>query len=303
MLYFTKPLIGLALLGLLSLGAIACNPATVNQTGTTPTETAKPKEDPVVKQLLGEWEAESQPSDGGKIPTIFFGNDGKGYFINPIKGKKQAIEFKYTLKSDLKPMQIDLLLPTSPNPVETIFEITSAGKLRLETQSQPGNPRPTSFSQQTIQLKKIYDQATLPADVSVIDSSQIAASAGKAEESEGKTYVGSMSRAQQAHYLEKSQFASKLDDLGLGIKSETDNYSYKIDLKTDTQVVVTAQAKKSELKSFTGVVIAEKPANESTSTTKSFICETEQASTTPPTVGSMPRSAEFQCPVGSRQVK
>jgi uncharacterized protein (TIGR03067 family) len=309
MLYFAKPLVRLMLLSLLSLGAIACNPAAINQTNpaTTTSEPPKPKEDPVVKQLLGEWEAENQAPVNGKtserIPTIFFSNDGKGYFIGSSDGKKQAIAFKYLLKSDAKPMQIDLILTASPKPVETIFEITSDGKLRLETQSQPGNPRPTSFSQQTIKLKKIYDQPTLPADVSVIDTDPMAAAIGKGEESEGKNNLKSISRAQQAYYLEKAQFSNKLDDLGLGIKPDTENYRYKIAIAATNQVVIAAQAKKPQLKSFTGVVIAEKPANASAETTLSFACETEQASTTPPTVGSITRSVEFQCPIGSRRVK
>jgi prepilin-type N-terminal cleavage/methylation domain-containing protein len=52
--------------------------------------------------------------------------------------------------------------------------------------------------------------------------------ANKAKESESKQYVGSMNRTQQAYYLEKDIFASDVSLLGLGIKTESTNYQYKI---------------------------------------------------------------------------
>ncbi|MEB3231835.1 MAG: type IV pilin-like G/H family protein [Leptolyngbyaceae bacterium] len=50
--------------------------------------------------------------------------------------------------------------------------------------------------------------------------------ANKAKESEAKTYVGSMNRGQQAFYTENGKFTSGIDDLGVGIQTGTDNYSY-----------------------------------------------------------------------------
>jgi type IV pilus assembly protein PilA len=54
--------------------------------------------------------------------------------------------------------------------------------------------------------------------------------ANKAKQSEAKTYVGSMNRAQQAYYLENSRFAlnGNFVELGLGIKTDTTNYTYSI---------------------------------------------------------------------------
>lgn len=57
--------------------------------------------------------------------------------------------------------------------------------------------------------------------------------ANKAKQSEAKTYVGSMNRAQQAFYLENDYFTA-FDDgkgfgqLGLGIATQTVNYQYSI---------------------------------------------------------------------------
>jgi type IV pilus assembly protein PilA len=56
--------------------------------------------------------------------------------------------------------------------------------------------------------------------------------ANKAKQSEAKTYVGSMNRAQQAFYLEKSKFVNgdvtNFANLGLGVATSTSNYKYTI---------------------------------------------------------------------------
>ncbi|MEL7067968.1 MAG: type IV pilin-like G/H family protein [Cyanobacteria bacterium J06581_3] len=52
--------------------------------------------------------------------------------------------------------------------------------------------------------------------------------ANKAKQSEAKTYVGSINRAQQAYYMENASFApdANFGQLGLGISQSTDSYSY-----------------------------------------------------------------------------
>jgi type IV pilus assembly protein PilA len=54
--------------------------------------------------------------------------------------------------------------------------------------------------------------------------------ANKAKQSEAKQNVGSMNRAQQAYYLENSAFASTVQNLGLGIQTQTVNYFYRTSL-------------------------------------------------------------------------
>ena len=67
--------------------------------------------------------------------------------------------------------------------------------------------------------------------------------ANKAKQSEAKTYVGSMNRAQQAFYLENGTLSTGLDTLGLGIPAQTDNYNYDITAATATTVASTQNAK------------------------------------------------------------
>lgn len=45
---------------------------------------------------------------------------------------------------------------------------------------------------------------------------------------EGKQYIRSMNRAQQAYFIENQEFTTDLEPLGLGIQSETESYSYQI---------------------------------------------------------------------------
>ncbi|NES98251.1 MAG: prepilin-type N-terminal cleavage/methylation domain-containing protein, partial [Desertifilum sp. SIO1I2] len=47
--------------------------------------------------------------------------------------------------------------------------------------------------------------------------------ANKAKQSEAKTYVGSMNRAQQAALMERGSFTSDVSTLGLGIATQTEN--------------------------------------------------------------------------------
>ena len=61
--------------------------------------------------------------------------------------------------------------------------------------------------------------------------------ANKARESEAKQYVGSMNRAQQAFFLEKTSFTTDFGDLGLGIASNTTNYQYSMGAPSATDTI------------------------------------------------------------------
>jgi type II secretory pathway pseudopilin PulG len=52
--------------------------------------------------------------------------------------------------------------------------------------------------------------------------------ANRARQSEGKQYIGSMNRAQQAKFAENSAWATSIPDLGLGMTTETPNYKYSL---------------------------------------------------------------------------
>jgi len=52
--------------------------------------------------------------------------------------------------------------------------------------------------------------------------------ANKARQSEARTYVGSINRAQQAYFLEKQEFAPNIANAAVGIPGSTENYAYAI---------------------------------------------------------------------------
>lgn len=101
----------------------------------------------------------------------------------------------------------------------------------------------------------------------------------KSLSSEAKQYVGSMNRAQQAHFAEKSAFATSVDALGIGIKTETTNYKYSVRATNAKQAVFNyGISKKRELKSYVGgaFLIPTTPYQENVITTISILCSTDK---------------------------
>jgi type IV pilus assembly protein PilA len=52
--------------------------------------------------------------------------------------------------------------------------------------------------------------------------------ANKAKQSEAKQYVSSINKGQQAYYAENTKFGTDVAILGLGLKTQTSNYTYQI---------------------------------------------------------------------------
>ncbi|MBW4447782.1 MAG: prepilin-type N-terminal cleavage/methylation domain-containing protein [Spirirestis rafaelensis WJT71-NPBG6] len=77
----------------------------------------------------------------------------------------------------------------------------------------------------------------------------------KAKQAEAKQNLGTLNRSQQAFFLEYQNFASTVSQLQVGIKSQTDNYTYEMTGGgTAATVQNKAQAGKQALKSYYGVV-------------------------------------------------
>ena len=105
--------------------------------------------------------------------------------------------------------------------------------------------------------------------------------ANNSKQSEAKQYVGSMNRAQQAKFAEDNAFATSVDALGLGIKTETNYYKYSLRV-TQTSAFSYAVAKKPELKNYFGGVFLVPAkelypnANLDEVRTVSILCQTEK---------------------------
>jgi hypothetical protein len=245
--------------------------------------------------------------------TVVFTQDGKLFVLLPSyltsflssgspslsRGSVSAFEYRYKINSTAQPMQIDMISPAENQTIATIFEFTSDGQLRIEWEGiNPGEPRPTEFTVGAIYLQKVANTTALPRNTQIID---LAAQQRQGRESEGQQYISSMNRAQQAVYIETEKFAIAIDELGIGLKPETENYSYQIVPQSGSipSAMMTAKAKSPELKSYTGAVFAIKVNGEVT--TVSVVCGTDQPSTTPPAMPIAPKNAEeeIKCPAGS----
>lgn len=135
-------------------------------------------------------------------------------------------------------------------------------------------------------VQKLSPTATLPINAKVISvAQQFAQQANRARQSEAKQYIGAINRSEQAFFLENDRFTNNLNELGVGIKPETDNYRYQVFLlrglpvsrpEFATAVWSIATPKKPNLKSYSGVVWAGNASNGSDVLTSTILCESEQ---------------------------
>lgn len=113
-----------------------------------------------------------------------------------------------------------------------------------------------------------------------------------AGELEAKSFINSVNKSQEIFYLQHGKFASSFEELAIPLKSQPESYQYQIVSANQQQALVTAQAKKPDLKSYTGAVwvIGD--------STTDKICHTNQPSRTPPSQLEVVENS-IQCPAGS----
>jgi type IV pilus assembly protein PilA len=101
--------------------------------------------------------------------------------------------------------------------------------------------------------------------------------ANKAKQAEAKTYIGVLNRAQQAYFLENSEFApqSAFDNLTVGMRTDTNNYQYAIatDPNNANFVVHVAQPKNPSLKAYVGPVKVGLSPDSASLSTLTIVCE------------------------------
>ena len=122
--------------------------------------------------------------------------------------------------------------------------------------------------------------------------------ANKAKQSEAKTYIGSLNKAQQAFYVEKGTFSSSITQLGVGIQTETANYNYGCSTPAAGGLCF-ANANSdvaASLRSYAGLTYLLTGTNIE-STTTGIICETDAPSGTAPNI-----KEQGKCPDNSSKV-
>jgi len=260
----------------------------------------------VAKQILGRWEAKDPISN--KVFTFVFAPDGNLFAVLPAPdGSTIALKVGYQINPATKPMQLDIQLGPEQKAL-TIFEFTTDGKLRLDLDGlSPGQPRSSNFKANAVLFNKISEVTTVPENIPVIelkDSKNATNQQSQKPEDQAKKYMYALIQVQQAHYKEQGKFATKFEEVSIGLRTETEAYRYKIIPQGDNtqSVMMTAEAKNTALPSYTGFVFVTK-VNGQTKTVAQ-ICETNQPSTQPPAiqVPSVGGSLEIKCPVGSRSL-
>jgi hypothetical protein len=163
-------MIGKAIAGSLCLGIlISFNASLGPASAAAPIiaqETAAPAASSIDKQLLGQWQG-TVPS--GQSFTFVFAPEGKLFLMaKGPDGAARAKEMRYKVNLGEKPMHLDVGL-SSTETVETVFELTPEGQMRLQLQgTNPGQARPNSLNEQATVFKKVSEATALPADTQVI---------------------------------------------------------------------------------------------------------------------------------------
>jgi type IV pilus assembly protein PilA len=96
--------------------------------------------------------------------------------------------------------------------------------------------------------------------------------ANKAKQSEAKQYVASINKGQQAYFAENTKFGPAVEDLGLGLKTQTTNYLYTISVPNDGQANSMANPTNSTTLRAYGGGVSLVQAGEA-KTTQSVLCE------------------------------
>ncbi|MFM7406508.1 MAG: hypothetical protein ACKO3K_07560 [Cuspidothrix sp.] len=130
-------------------------------------QTANSEPDAIVKKLVGEWQ--NKTTSGPDI-NFFFTADGKMFLMMVVGDQAAAYPLEYQVDATQNPMYMDIKLPDNPKPVLTIFDFTADGEMRMQIEgTNPGQPRPTNFSQEVSVFKQVSNSATLPENFQVID--------------------------------------------------------------------------------------------------------------------------------------
>ena len=125
--------------------------------------------------------------------------------------------------------------------------------------------------------------------------------ANKAKESEAKQYLSSINKGQQASYTENGEFQQDINALGVGIKTQTENYTYTCDAANVSEAVVTCKAipENVAVRGFAGAVylIQVNATAGGESTSRSILCQTKEAGKTPDAFGTSatPLTKDYVC--------
>jgi len=211
------------------------------------------------KQLIGTWRL-TVPNDESEPLTVIFTPEGNMFLIHPTK--KIGVKAEYQVNSLDGQTYLDVIHGSFGS--RATFSFNSKGQLILQQLFMPAAMQYTNYSgnlpnivgivlmPNMLRLARISNETKLDAS---IDFPSSIPPATLALQSGAKIHIGVINRGHQAFFLEKEYFTNKLEDLGVGIETESKNYTYQIVvLDSKKAVQSTVLAKKDNLKSYTGLV-------------------------------------------------
>jgi hypothetical protein len=123
---------------------------------------------PIKQELIGHWQAKNLANS--QVINFIFTPDERLFMW--VESEKFAYAMNYKVNSEAKPIQLDIIPKDPSQKVETIFEMTVDGKMRLEIMnSNPGKPRPNKFSTDTPIFERISQTTVPPKNIKFIDPS------------------------------------------------------------------------------------------------------------------------------------
>jgi hypothetical protein len=233
------------------------------------------------QKLVGTWQLTTPNNESGPY-TMVFTPDGKLYLIHPTR--KIGVSAEYQINSLNGETYLDVFQGSFGS--RTTFSFNSKGQLILQQLFMPAAMQYANYSGNVpnivgvvlmpnmFRLTRVSTDSKLDANIEFPSSYSPAA---LARQSEAKTYIGAINRGHQAFFLEKEYFTNKLNDLGLGIGDESNNYKYQIvvlDSKKAVQSI--ALAKEDNLKSYMGLVYITKLPEMKEDISLSLICESQK---------------------------
>ncbi|NET87527.1 MAG: protein kinase [Kamptonema sp. SIO1D9] len=188
--------------------------------------------------------------------------------------RQMRIDFssKFELNPDFNYWLEQLIQPAPERRFSTAKQALSALRtIEIEKPKKPANDSPNYL------IISLIFGISWAGIYGLIKSPDLMDSTPKAKQAEAKNYLGSMNRAQQAHFLEKSSFTNSVEELQLGIVPETENYSYSVDSE-EKSTFHYGIAKEDKIKSYVGAVYVGVPkvsTLHNQETTLSILCEAD----------------------------
>ncbi|VXD25805.1 hypothetical protein PL8927_900104 [Planktothrix serta PCC 8927] len=246
------------------------------------------------QKIVGKWQVPTHLSSG-----IIFTGEGKVYiFTTPI----EALELQYTIDPNFRPGFMIFRDAEGKIVGTAIFEFTETGELQLDLNiSGEEQPAITTFHSQPLLFKKTSDSSRIPTSVTIKTptASELKEQADQDTQSEAKQYIEIMNRGHQTSYAQYNMFKPNLEEFVKGLPVETRNYLYNIRIIDEKSMVQSvAQAKRTGLKSYIGIVYIIQPSPGSNITTKSILCESNQPTQQLPSQPSFFTSRGVSCPAG-----